>query len=506
LAYERRFPSQTRRFAPSISQFAQRIIGDGRLTPDFREEEKRLASNQAYIPYSELAQQVRDHGDVYSIPEGIANVVGDVAGAYFARKAAEAKAERERQEKQEKGEGALALAEALVGARDTGLTTQLLGDRAQTAFPSGAQASQPVQQLASVERGEGIGDEIQRAQRAWSPLDAEQRAGVSIRQLAQQFPELAAQHAGSIYEASQSVEPPPVEWGDPTVVLVDGEPTTQRFRKGVFEGKTLPDVTLPPDELTGGALKENQYRTWMRQAGYDEEQIDRLAPLLAAGGVTVDNFTGRVRNRARELEAPRGDSQQLTEAPPIPEEPTTPDGAPSTDVLPLPDITDAAGFRGFATNIANTLWDAFGAEPLSPENLAATTSLENLKANWQIAMMRAIPGRTAVDIREMTSGMFPNPNEIRTGRSRVKSKFEANFRFLEKEIQRINTDVLGQEGQQTFSRKQLADAELNRDELQGLADMIGELVGQFDKKDQTKSEPSSSAEANKILKDLGLVN
>ena len=317
----------------------------------------------------------------------------------------------------------------------------------------------------------------------------------AFKQLVETHPREALANLPKIIEASERGAEPEGYTGTLSpnqIAYIDGE----------VAAEGLPDEHKP----TGGVLKENQYRTWMRQAGYDEEQIDRLAPLLAAGGVTVDNFTGRVINRARELEAPRGASQQLSEAPLIPEETTTADGAPLTDVLPIPDITDAMGFRGFATNIANTLWDAFGAEPVSPKNMAATTSLENLKANWQIAMMKAMPGRTAQDIRAMTAGMFPSPNEIQTGRSRVKGKLEANSRFLERQIQRINTDVLGPERQQTFSPKQLADAELNRDELKGLANMIDELVGQFDKKDQTKSEPSSSAEANKILKDLGLGN
>ena len=114
----------------------------------------------------------------------------------------------------------------------------------------------------------------------------------------------------------------------------------------------------------------------------------------------------------------------------------------------------------------------------------ATTGLDNLKSNWQIAMMRAIPGRTAVDIREMTESMFPNPNEIKTGPAKVRSKFVANSRFLNKEIQRIETNLLSRRGRRTFSREQRAAAELNLDELKGLAAMMDELVGQFDQKDQ----------------------
>ena len=242
--------------------------------------------------------------------------------------------------------------------------------------------------------------------------------------------------------------------------------------------------------LTGGALDEEQIARSMRLSGYTEEQIARLAPGIAGGLNIFDSFSGTVRSMAGDIERPGGRPsggapRTSAVAAPTPAETATPAGPP---LPPIPDITDASGVQGYLTGLTNTVFDAVGAEPFSPKNMAATTALENLQSNWQIAMMRAIPGRTAVDIREMTKSMFPSPNEITTGPSKVQSKFEANSRFLKNEIQRINRDVLSRKGRRTYSRSQLADAELNRDELKGLASMMDELVGQFDKKDQATQE------------------
>lgn len=269
-------------------------------------------------------------------------------------------------------------------------------------------------------------------------------------------------------------------------------------------------VTEAQEEaLTGNAKKEEQVARALRAAGYNEEQVGRLAPGIVGGLYVFDQFSGTVRSKAgdeRPGGRPSGGAAPTPAvAAPTPAETATPAGAP---LPPIPDITDASGFQGYLASLTNTMFDAVGAEPFSPKNMAATTALENLQSNWQIAMMRAIPGRTAVDIREMTKSMFPSPNEITTGPSKVQSKFEANSRFLKNEIQRINRDVLSRKGRRTYSRSQLADAKLNRDELKGLAAMMDELVGQFDEKDQAKSDPksSNSARASAILRDLGLEN
>lgn len=115
----------------------------------------------------------------------------------------------------------------------------------------------------------------------------------------------------------------------------------------------------------------------------------------------------------------------------------------------IPDVLKGAvplnlttGVQGAVYGAMNRIADAFGARVPSPETLQGANAIKGVQLGVRNALMSETEGRDTNALRAEYDSLLVSPNSIFQGPADALDKLEQQGRILDKEIARIQTDIL----------------------------------------------------------------
>ena len=155
-----------------------------------------------------------------------------------------------------------------------------------------------------------------------------------------------------------------------------------------------------------------------------------------------------------------------------------PEAAPSA-MNPNVDYTQGTGTSGFLGVPYNMITDFFAGKLGAPETEKAVQGLINLGVRTRTLLQDAIPGRPSNYLMEQLDKLTVTPGSPFQGDARSLERLTQTRDMIRAEIQRMDRDVLGKPG--TFSRKDIADTESSKSNLEAMLRDYDIVVSSFEK-------------------------
>ncbi|MEM9392796.1 MAG: hypothetical protein AAGA38_03000 [Pseudomonadota bacterium] len=230
------------------------------------------------------------------------------------------------------------------------------------------------------------------------------------------------------------------------------------------------------DSMAEGG-RSNTSAAELKIARLEEVGIPRETAILIADGV-LKTSRDPVSGQAQMVDARTGQpwqGQQMAEAQ---LSDTVADGQRQNLSFgaTVPDVSYSGAFggEGVATNLMNAGADALGIDLPFPENQEASTALRNLGLRTKTFMQQAFPGRASVQLMQELEKITAQPNQLFTGEQRGRDTLEQTASMIEALI--IQQDRVLKRPR-NYSPRQKADAQANKDALEGLLADYQAVIG-----------------------------
>lgn len=214
----------------------------------------------------------------------------------------------------------------------------------------------------------------------------------------------------------------------------------------------------------------------------------------------IDKATGRVVDVAAAATAPAAAAAAPASTAPTP--------APSA-IPPNVDFSQATGIGAPFRRVINTLTGLTTGETQFPATSAATNALEDLRSRTITTFATEVPGRPTNYTQQLMESATVDPYALLQSDPAALSRLQQTRRRLQAEIDRIETDIVGKDGQapkMSVKPEELSRTRANLSQIKRLTEEYDQVIANFGPKQKpTQSGAPSRAELEAEARRRGLL-